>query len=31
MPGASAIEEAWIRGLLGEDGHLLGKDAEAAA
>jgi hypothetical protein len=31
MPGASAIEDAWIRGLLGEDGHLLGKDAEAAA
>ena len=31
MPGASAIEDAWIRGRLGEDGYLTGKDAETAA
>jgi hypothetical protein len=31
MPGGSEIEDAWIRGLLGEDGYLLGRDAEAAA
>src|SRR5215831_10359539 len=31
MPGGSAIEDAWIRARLGEDGCLLGKDAEAAA
>src|SRR6516165_1086854 len=31
MPGASDLEDAWIRGRLGEDGYLLGKDAEAAA
>src|SRR6516225_135116 len=31
MPGGSEIEDAWIRGLLGEDGYLTGKDAEAAA
>ena len=27
MPGASAIEDAWIRGRLGETGYLAGKDA----
>ena len=31
MPGASGLEDAWIRGQLGGDGYLLGKDAEAAA
>jgi len=31
MPGASEIEEAFIRSRLGEDGYLTGKDAEAAA
>src|SRR5215469_4490002 len=31
MPGASAIEDAWINARLGETGYLTGKDAEAAA
>jgi Domain of unknown function (DUF222) len=31
MPGASQLEDAWIRGRLGETGYLAGKDAEAAA
>src|SRR5262245_37680162 len=31
MPGASGLEHAWIRGRLGEDGYLAGKDAETAA
>jgi hypothetical protein len=31
MPGASELEDAWIRGCLGGDGYLAGKDAEAAA
>jgi len=31
MPGAPGLEDAWIRGRLGEDGYLAGKDAEAAA
>src|SRR5215475_14138046 len=31
MPGAAGLEDAWIRGRLGEDGYLAGKDAEAAA
>jgi hypothetical protein len=31
MPGASGLEDAWIRALLGEGGCLTGKDAEAAA
>jgi hypothetical protein len=31
MPGGSQVEDAWIRGRLGEDGYLAGKDAEAAA
>jgi hypothetical protein len=31
MPGASGMEDTWIRALLGEDGYLTGKDAEAAA
>src|SRR6516162_1841961 len=31
MPGASELEDAWIRGRPGEDGYLAGKDAEAAA
>jgi 5-methylcytosine-specific restriction endonuclease McrA len=31
MPGASGLEEAWVRALLGEGGYLTGKDAEAAA
>src|SRR5215831_17749174 len=31
MPGGSGLEDAWIRARLGEDGCLLGKDAEAAA
>ena len=31
MPGASGLEDAWIRGVLGESGYLTGPDAEAAA
>jgi hypothetical protein len=31
MPGASGMEDAWIRARLGEDGYLAGKDAETAA
>jgi hypothetical protein len=31
MPRAADLEEAWIRAFLGEDGYLVGKDAEAAA
>jgi len=31
MPGGSELEDAWIRGRLGEDGYLTGKDAGAAA
>jgi hypothetical protein len=31
MPGASALEDAWIRALLGEDGYLNGADAKVAA
>ena len=31
MPGASEVEDAYIRGRLGEDGYLAGNDAEAAA
>ena len=31
MPGGSGLEDAWIRGRLGQDGYLTGKDAEAAA
>jgi hypothetical protein len=31
MPGASGMEDAWVRALLGEDGYLTGKDAEAVA
>jgi hypothetical protein len=31
LPGAQALEDAWIRARLGEDGYLTGKDAEAAA
>ncbi len=31
MPGASGLEDVWIRALLGEGGYLTGKDAEAAA
>jgi hypothetical protein len=31
LPGASQLEDAWIRGQLGGDGYLLGRDAEAAA
>src|SRR5215470_9967698 len=31
LPGGSGLEDAWIGGLLGEDGYLAGKDAEAAA
>jgi hypothetical protein len=31
MAGASGMEDAWIRALLGEDGYLTGKDAETAA
>ncbi len=30
-PGASEVEDAWIRARLGEDGYLTGKDAETAA
>jgi Domain of unknown function (DUF222)/HNH endonuclease len=31
MPGGSRIEDAFIRSRLGEDGYLVGKDAEVAA
>ncbi len=31
MPGASGLEDVWIRALLGESGYLTGDDAEAAA
>jgi hypothetical protein len=31
MPGASALEQAWLNARLGEPGYLIGKDAEAAA
>jgi hypothetical protein len=31
MPGASGLEDAFIRSKLGEDGYLTGKDAQAAA
>jgi len=31
MPGASALEDVWVRALLGEGGYLTGKDAEAAS
>lgn len=31
MPGAARLEDAWIRAVLGEDGYLTGKDADAAA
>ena len=31
MPGAGDLEDAWIRSFLGEDGYLVGKDAQAAA
>jgi hypothetical protein len=31
MPGAGDLEDVWIRGRLGEDDYLTGKDAEAAA
>jgi hypothetical protein len=31
MPGASGLEDAWIRAVLGESGYLTGPDAEAAA
>ncbi|MGD0706293.1 MAG: DUF222 domain-containing protein [Trebonia sp.] len=31
MPGASGLEDVWIRALLGEGGYLTGADAEAAA
>ena len=31
MPGASGLEDVWIRALLGEDGYLTGEDAQAAA
>ena len=31
MPGASGLEDVWIRALLGEGGYLTGEDAEAAA
>ena len=31
MPGASGLEDVWIRSVLGESGYLTGKDAEAAA
>jgi hypothetical protein len=30
MPGASGLEDAWVRALLGEGGYLTGADAEAA-
>jgi Domain of unknown function (DUF222) len=31
MPGAPELEDAWIKGRAGDEGFLLGKDAEAAA
>jgi hypothetical protein len=31
MPGASGLEDVWVRALLGEGGYLTGADAEAAA
>src|SRR3984885_4071351 len=31
LPGASELEDAWIRAKLGEPGYLAGKDAEVAA
>jgi hypothetical protein len=31
LPGASAIEEAWLAGMAGEHGYLTGKDAEVIA
>jgi hypothetical protein len=31
MPGASALEQAWLNTRLGQPGYLTGKDAEAAA
>jgi hypothetical protein len=31
MPGASGLEDVWIRSILGESGYLTGEDAEAAA
>ena len=31
MPGAPAVEEAWLRARAGQHGYLQGKDAEAAA
>jgi hypothetical protein len=31
MPGASAIEQAWLNARLGEPGYLTGNDAQAAA
>jgi hypothetical protein len=31
MPGASGLEDAWIRSILGEGGYLTGADADAAA
>ncbi len=30
LPGASDLEDAWIRAITGEDGYLAGKDAETA-
>ncbi|MGH3209760.1 MAG: DUF222 domain-containing protein [Trebonia sp.] len=31
MPGAGDLEDAWIKGFLGQDGYLTGNDARAAA
>src|SRR5579863_6620353 len=31
LPGAQELEDAWIRARLGEDGYLVGPDAETAA
>ena len=31
MPGASGLEDVWVRALLGESGYLTGADAQAAA
>jgi hypothetical protein len=31
LPGAADLEDTWIRARLGEDGYLVGQDAEAAA
>jgi hypothetical protein len=31
MPGAGDLEDEWLRARLGEDGYLVGKDAETAA